>query len=82
LLGHIRQYQTARVPSTSRQGRLPANGLFTGRDMSYYSNIEKRVSELTADQVNAAFRKYIDPKKLSIGHAGDFKAAPAPQPKK
>jgi len=69
--------------STDRSiASLLANGLFTDRDMSYYSNIEKRVSELTADQVNAAFRKYVDPKKLSIVHAGDFKAAPAVEPKK
>ncbi len=30
---------------------------------------------LTLDQVNAAFRKHIDPAAVSIVKAGDFKAA-------
>ena len=35
----------------------------------------KKYYELTADQVNAAFRKHIDPNGVSIVKAGDFKAA-------
>ena len=34
--------------------------------------LEKKIGELTADQVSAAFRKHVVPKKLAIVQAGDF----------
>lgn len=45
------------------------------RPFTWDANLEKRIDALTADQVNAAFRKHIDPASLSIVKAGDFKAA-------
>jgi zinc protease len=38
-------------------------------------NLEDKIRTLTLDQVNAAFRKHIDPNGVSIVKAGDFKAA-------
>ena len=35
----------------------------------------KPLTSLTADDVNAAFRRHIDPNGVSIVKAGDFKAA-------
>jgi zinc protease len=35
--------------------------------------MEKRIGALTPAEVQAAFRKYIDPAKLVIIRAGDFK---------
>jgi zinc protease len=45
------------------------------RPFTWDSNLESKIQSLTLDQVNAAFRKHIDPNSLSIVKAGDFKAA-------
>ena len=37
--------------------------------------LEQKIQALRADTVNAAFRRLIDPKALSVIKAGDFKAA-------
>ncbi len=44
------------------------------RTMEYYAALEKRIAELTVDDVNEALRKHIKPKKLVIGIGGDFSA--------
>ena len=44
-----------------------------GRTLAYDAELEKKISALTAGEVNAAFRKYMDPKALVIIRAGDFK---------
>ena len=36
-------------------------------------DLEKRIAALTPEDVKAAFHKVIDPKKLVIIRAGDFK---------
>jgi zinc protease len=45
------------------------------RPLQWDADLEKKIAALTADQVNAAFRRHIDPAALSIVKAGDFKAA-------
>jgi zinc protease len=42
-----------------------------GQDWLYSKNFETRVMALTPEQVNAAFRKYIDPEQLTLVVAGD-----------
>lgn len=51
-----------------------ANNELRGRTMLWEQGVEKKIEALTADQVNAAFRRHIDPAKLTIVKAGDFKA--------
>jgi zinc protease len=46
-----------------------------GRPLGWDAGIEAKIQSLTVDQINAAFRKHIDPNGLSIVKAGDFKAA-------
>jgi zinc protease len=46
-----------------------------GRTMKWDEQLEQKIQALTPDQINAAFRKYIDPAAVSIVKAGDFKAA-------
>ena len=54
--------------------------LAAGRTFAYYGGLEKNVEALTVSQVNDAIRKYVDPKRLVIVQAGDFKKkAGAPQ---
>ncbi|HET9453083.1 MAG TPA: pitrilysin family protein [Gemmatimonadaceae bacterium] len=70
------------------QGRANDNELigtlvsrrFAGRTMAWDEAYEKAVMALTAEQVNAAMRKYIDPKNVFIVRAGDFAKNPAPKP--
>jgi zinc protease len=50
-----------------------ADELFNGRTFVYYADLEQKVARLTLQEVNAAIRKHIAPRKLIIIHAGDFK---------
>ncbi len=45
------------------------------RPLKWDADLETKIAALSADQVNAAFRRHIDPANLSIVKAGDFKAA-------
>jgi zinc protease len=46
-----------------------------GRTMSHLAEVRRQISSATADQVNAAFRKWIDLASFSYFNAGDFKKA-------
>jgi len=46
-----------------------------GRTMQWNSQLEQKIQALTPAEINAAFRKHIDPAAVSIVKAGDFKAA-------
>jgi zinc protease len=43
--------------------------------MAWDEELEKHVTALTPDDVAAAFRRNLDPSRLSIVKAGDFKKA-------
>jgi zinc protease len=58
--------------SDSSVARTLAAQLFLGRTYERTIKLEKTVSELTADQVNAAIRRYLDPSRFYIVEAGDF----------
>jgi zinc protease len=45
------------------------------RPFTWDTNLEEKIRTITLDQVNAAFRKHIDPNGLAIVKAGDFRAA-------
>jgi zinc protease len=47
--------------------------LEAGRSIAYYGDLEKKITALTSEEVNSVFRKHINPKKLVIIQAGDFK---------
>ncbi|MGE5639570.1 MAG: M16 family metallopeptidase [Clostridia bacterium] len=47
--------------------------LFAKRTFAWDADLEAKVAALTPEQVNAAFRRYIDPAKVSFVAAGDFK---------
>jgi zinc protease len=46
-----------------------------GRPLKWDADLEAKIQTLTADQVNAAFRRHVDPNGVTIVKAGDFKAA-------
>jgi zinc protease len=47
--------------------------LFAKRTFAWDIDFEKRIAALTPEQVNAAFRRHIDPERLSVVTAGAFK---------
>lgn len=63
-----------RRSSDSALANMLQEGLQVGRTFEYYADLEKKVTELTPEAVTSAFRRYLDPKKLVIIKAGDFKA--------
>lgn len=57
--------------------QLMGRHLQTGRTMEFTAEFEKRISELTVEDVNKAMRKHIRPERLYIVMAGDFEKAAA-----
>jgi zinc protease len=55
--------------------RLLATREEFGRTMKWDQDLETKIETLTADQVNSAFRRHINPASLSIVKAGDFTTA-------
>ena len=47
------------------------------RPFKWDADVEARIQTLTAEQINAAFRRHVDPAALSIVKAGDFQTAGA-----
>jgi zinc protease len=45
------------------------------RKMAFDADVEKKVMALTPEKIRDAMRRHIDPAKLSIVRAGDFKKA-------
>ena len=66
------------VVSRSQDARLAETLLSReafGRTMKFDEGIETKIASLSVDEVNAAFRKLLDPAALSVIRAGDFKKA-------
>jgi len=49
--------------------------------MKWESDFEAKISALTPDQIAAALKRHLDPKKLVTVGAGDFGAATDPDKK-
>jgi zinc protease len=70
--GYLQQLSVQRAGDQVLASIL-AEDLFVGRTMRFQAEREQRIKDLTPDAVNAALRKYINPKRLSVVTAGDFK---------
>jgi zinc protease len=46
-----------------------------GRTMKWDEDLDAKIQALTAEQINAAFRRHVEASSISIVKAGDFKAA-------
>ena len=80
--GMLQQFQTGRAQDAVL-ARDHVGHLRTGRTMAFGTAIEAQLQALTAAQVNAAIKKYVEPSKFLNVYAGDFagaakKAAAAP----
>ncbi len=69
--GYLQRAEVSRTDDSTLAQQLNTT-LFTGRTMAFQSDIEKKIAELTPEQVVAALRKYVDVKKLYVVTAGDF----------
>jgi len=76
--GYLQQQQVGRSSDVGLASILSDN-LFVGRTMKYYEDLEKQIERLTAAEILAAFRKYVEPDRIAIVLAGDFPAATARQ---
>jgi zinc protease len=68
---YLENQKVARTTDAAIAGQI-VNNLNLGRTFAHESELEKHIAALTTDDVKAAFRKYIDPKKMIIIRAGDF----------
>lgn len=57
------------------------NFMFFNRTIAWDADFERKIQALTAEQVNAAMRKFLTPDKITIIKAGDFAKAKAAAPK-
>ena len=74
--GFLQQQKVGRTTDPAL-AQLLATARYADRTMLYHSKLEKEIAELTPEKIDAALRKYIDPAKINIIIAGDFKQAPA-----
>lgn len=71
--GYLQEQQVQRTEDRAIVQSLESYA-FIGRDMKFVAEFEDRISKLTVEEVNAALKKHIDPQRLFIVQAGDFKA--------
>jgi zinc protease len=69
---YLESQKLGRASDAAVAGQLATN-LWLGRTFAYERDQEYRIAALTPEDVKAAFGKHIDPKKLVIVRAGDFK---------
>src|SRR5262249_15679760 len=70
--GYLKQMKL-QWTGNSRLASYLADGLYEGRTFAFYAELQKKIEALTPQDVSAAFRKHIYPKRLVIIPAGDFK---------
>lgn len=73
-------WSQGRTVSRAQDGSLAGtlnNYLFIKRDLKWDEGYEKKVMDLTVEQVNAAIKKHLDLSKINIVKAGDFAKAKA-----
>jgi zinc protease len=69
--GYLQARKVSRSTDTALAGQLTTLR-YEGRTMARQAELEKKIEALTPEQIAAALRKHIDPKKLVIVTAGDF----------
>jgi zinc protease len=65
-----------RVQNRAQDGGLAAAwvaNMHLGRTFAFSKQFEEKILALTADDIVAALRKHVDPAKLSVVKAGNFK---------
>jgi zinc protease len=71
--GYLQAQEVLRTDDASL-ARILAENLRVDRSMKYYTDLEKKIQAASPKQVDEAFRKRVDPARMVIVEAGDFKA--------
>ncbi|MDE3215909.1 MAG: insulinase family protein [Gemmatimonadota bacterium] len=74
-------HRLARSSDAALANQLTADMLL-GRTIQFQADEDARLQQTTLDQVNAAFRKYVDPSRFAVVWAGDTSKLKAPAPPK
>ncbi|QVL34914.1 insulinase family protein [Telmatocola sphagniphila] len=69
---YLESQKASRTSDAGIASQITTN-LQLGRSFSHISEMEKKINNLSPDEVRAAFLRHIDPKKIVIIRAGDFK---------
>ena len=69
---YLEAQKVGRTSDAGIAGQIVSN-LHLGRSFAYAADMDRRITALTPKDIKSAFRKFIDPKKLVIIRAGDFK---------
>jgi zinc protease len=69
--GFLQQQMMTRTSDAMLMYQIAEN-LFIGRTLAFQDAVEQKIKALTPEAVNAALRKYVDPKRFSTVTAGDF----------
>ena len=70
--GFLQRQSVSRSDDSALVSQLVLN-MFTGRTMKFTAETEQAINSATVDQVHRVLKKYINPDKLIISVAGDFK---------
>ena len=69
--GYLQSRQVSRAQDNELANRLNFY-MFSGRTMKWDADFDVKLRALTAEQINAAMRRHMDPTKITIIKAGDF----------
>lgn len=72
--GYLESQQLGRAQDGSLADQISGN-LYFDRTFEFDAEFERKVGELTLDEVNAAIRRHLDISKITIVKAGDFEGA-------
>jgi zinc protease len=70
--GYLQSQEVQRTDDGSL-ARILSENLRVGRSMQYYADLEKKIKAATPGQVDEALRKRVNPARMIIVEAGDFK---------
>ena len=73
---YLEQRRLARAQDRTLAARI-AEYSFVGRTFAWDVAFEAKLASLTSAEVNAAAKKYVDPSRLAVVAAGDFKKSAA-----
>jgi zinc protease len=76
----LQSLKAGRASDSALAGQI-VQDLEAGRTFAFHGGQEKKLADLTLQDVNSTFKKYVDPKKLIIIRAGDFSKKEKPDEK-
>ena len=69
--GFLQQQRLVRSDDGRLSGLL-ATGLYLDRDLYFNAEREKRLAEISLEEINKAVAKWLDPETMTVAIAGDF----------